>query len=94
MKSERNLSVTDLMFTINLFCSSIVALFFFCEFGEMVSNRFGKFDEKIFQQIVWYLFPIEVQQWLVAFMPTTQRSMVFRGYGNIQCTREAFKRVN
>lgn len=37
---------------------------------------------------------IEVQRILLIFMSGAQQSVLFRGYGNIECTRDAFENVS
>lgn len=51
------------------------------------------FDVELFQ-CNWYAYPIETQKLLLTFMSSTQRSKILHGFGNIQCTRNAFKSVN
>lgn len=58
----------------------------------MLSYQFRMFNEELWQRD-WYLFPIELQRMLVIFMLDTEQSMIIRGYGNIKCTRDAFKGV-
>ena len=58
----------------------------------MVITRFETFDEEILH-CDWYLFPIEMQQWLVTFMVATQQSPFICGFGNSACTRDTFKKV-
>lgn len=66
--------------------------FFFCEFGQSVSSEFNSFDHEIYQ-CDWYTFPMNLQQMLVILMLDTQQSMYIRGYGNIVCSRDTFKKV-
>lgn len=60
--------------------------------GEMVCHQFNAFNEQLCQTD-WYAFPIEVQRMLVIFMLDTEQPALIRGFGNIKCTREAFKNV-
>lgn len=71
---------------------SFSIIFAFCELGSQVTNQFNALDEKLCQSI-WYLLPIEVQRMILIFMLDAQHAMFLRGYGNIECTRNAFKNV-
>lgn len=71
---------------------AIAVIFLYCELGEMVINQFNGF-EKDLCQCKWYLFPIEIQQMLLIFVADAQHPISIRGYGNIVCTRDAFKSV-
>lgn len=63
------------------------------EFGELVTNRFHQFDEKLCQ-CDWYLFSLEMKQLYLIFMQNTQQPTLMCGFGNIVCTRDVFKKVN
>lgn len=64
----------------------------FCELGEIINNRFEDIAYELYQ-CNWYFFPIVLQRMLLNFMVGTQRPVLFRGFGNIACTRDAFKKV-
>lgn len=64
----------------------------FCEFGEMVTKQYDKFYDELCR-INWYLLPIEIRKILIIVLIETQRPTIIKGYGNIPCTREAFKMV-
>lgn len=68
-------------------------IFFYCEFGEMVTQEFIAFDE-VLCQCDWYKFPIDLQRMLAIFILDTQQPTFICGYGGIQCARDAFKNVN
>lgn len=66
--------------------------FFFCEFGELISNNYnglpiGLYDNK------WYLYSLDEQRLMPTILIGTQDVVRLRGFGNAQCTREAFKTV-
>lgn len=92
LKSDQNAQPVEMIFTVILLITSFSAIFFFCEFGEMVSNQLNIFDVEL-SQCDWYTFPNDVQRLLLTFMSITQQSTGFRGYANTQCTRDAFKSV-
>lgn len=71
---------------------SFVMIFFFCEFGAMVTNQFNRFNEEL-DQCDWYLFPVELQRTLLIVMINTQNPIIIRGYGNTLCTRDALKQA-
>lgn len=71
---------------------SFAFLFFFCEFGEMVTNQFDQFDDEL-PQCNWYRFSMEMQQLYLMFIINTQTPTNIRGFGNLLCTRAVFKTV-
>lgn len=78
------------LFTVFL---SFALIFLICECGERVTEQLDVFYEE-FIQCNWYLFPMKVQRMLVIFIVYAQQSLLIRGYGNIVCTRDAFKSVS
>lgn len=80
-----------------LFSSLVIGLafaqmFVFCNFGQKMSDQFSEGDNKIYQTD-WYAFPREVQRMLPIIMMGAQEPIIFHGFGNLTCTREAFKKV-
>lgn len=69
-----------------------ILIFLVCESGTMVANQFDMFDEK-FRECKWYLLPNDMQRMLVIFISDLQQPKFIRGYANVVCTREAFKKV-
>lgn len=67
-------------------------ILFYCEFGEMVTNRFDYFHSELCQ-CDWYLLSIEMQQLYLMFITNTQQSVNIRGFGHLLCTRDLFKKV-
>lgn len=67
-------------------------IFAFCEMGAQATHQFHALNEELCQ-VKWYLLPIEVQRMMLIFMSDAQQPMFLRGYGNILCTRDAFKNV-
>ena len=84
---------TDVTMTLVVVSWAFVMIYLYCEFGEMVTLQFNTFHE-LLCQCEWYRFPIDVQRMLVIFMLDTQQPASIRGYGNIECTRDAFKNVS
>lgn len=68
-------------------------VFFNSELGERVTLQFNAFNELLCQS-EWYLLPLDVQRMLVIFMMDTEQPAVIQGYGNIECTRASFKKVD
>lgn len=58
----------------------------------MVKNEFDIFNDAI-GYCKWYSLPIEMQRMLIILMANAQRPTTIHGYGNILCTRIAFKKV-
>lgn len=68
-------------------------IFLYCELGKAVTDEFDSIDEDLCQY-KWYLLSIEIQQMMIIFMNDTQQPALFRGFGNVTCTRDSFKNVN
>lgn len=71
---------------------TLAMIFFPCELGEMVTNQYELLDDELCQ-LDWYLFPIEMQRSLVIFMSFTQQPAMIRGFANVRCGRDTFKKV-
>lgn len=65
----------------------------FCDLGESVSNGFDALDEAVCSGN-WYTFPIEIQRILPTILLATQKPVLLRGFGNIPCLRETYRKVS
>lgn len=63
-----------------------------CELGETVAYQYEMVNDELCQ-LDWHSFPMELQQLLPTFMSFAQQPVMIRGYGNTQCVRETFKKV-
>lgn len=60
----------------------------------MVTQKFVEVNHGLFE-CDWYLFPIEIQRkYLPIILMNTQKTVKLRGFGNIDITRETFKKVS
>lgn len=84
--------MVELSRTIILIFYSFFVIAVFCNCGEMVTNAFESFDEEL-RRCKWYLFPTDLKYMLVVAIANAQRPTTIRGYGDIQCTRNAFRKV-
>lgn len=66
--------------------------FITCESGQRLTNSFDEVDDDL-GQLDWYLFPIEIQRLLPMTIMNVQEPPVIKCFGNIQCSREQFKKV-
>lgn len=67
-------------------------IFIACEFNQEVTDKFETFNDK-FVECNWYSYDIELQQMFLIFASNTQQPVFIRGYGNLLCTRETYKKV-
>lgn len=72
---------------------SFTFIFIICEFGENVCSAFDEINI-LFDEIDWYLFPIEIQRYLPTLFLVSQQPVLIQGYGNILFNRYAFKKVD
>lgn len=70
-----------------------IFIFIYCELGQRVSEAFDKPYDAICQ-FKLHLFPMDVQRMLPIIIVGAQQPIDLRGYGNISCTRDSFKRVS
>lgn len=91
-KSADGFNPADLIVPVTQCFWSFATVFLYCYFGECVTHQFNVFYDKLYQRN-WYLFPIEMQHMLLIFMLDAQQVVLLRGYGNIVCTRDYFKKV-
>lgn len=71
---------------------AFIQMFIVCNFGEILTNRFGEVDNTIYG-CDWYEFPYEIQRVLPIIMMGAQQSVIIEGFANLTCSREAFKKV-
>lgn len=57
-----------------------------------MSNQFDIYGDELYH-CDWYLFSIKFQRMLLMILTNSQQPVVIRGYGNIECTRDTFKKV-
>ena len=72
---------------------TFVLIFACYDSGELMTNQFEIFDKQLCE-CNWYLFSIEMQRILVIFITITKQPTIIRCYGNIEITRETFKKVS
>ena len=63
-----------------------------CELGNLVTNQYELFNDELCQ-CKWYSSSHEIQNMLIILMANGQQTTYIEGFGNILCTREAFKKV-
>lgn len=91
-KSEHVSNIMDLVTPLTEMIWSFAMIAFYCQFSHMMCEGFNMFCEK-FHRCDWYLFPIELQRIYLIFILDTQQLTIVRGFGNILCTRDTFKKV-
>lgn len=67
-------------------------MFIICELGEQLSSKFAEFSDALYQ-CDWHSFPNEAQKVLLALMMFAQEPVIVKGFANILCARESFKKV-
>lgn len=68
------------------------SVFIISEFGEQLKNTFIQIDSS-FEQLKWYLFPIDAQRILPLITANTQQEATVACFGSFSCTRDTFKKV-
>lgn len=66
--------------------------FFSTELGQQCTNESGKTIDT-FNQLRWYLFPIEIQRLMPTIMIGVQQPFVIESFGIVSSNRDQFKKV-
>lgn len=66
-------------------------LFVLCETADIVTYKL--IEISIYEECNWYTLPIDMQRKIIIFTANTQRPAMIEAFGNIECTRETFKKV-
>lgn len=70
---------------------SFVQIYVFCDSSAYVTRHFREID--IYNECEWYAFPASVRRSMPIIIVNAQEAVILKGFGNILCTRETFKRV-
>lgn len=87
-----SLNVSELVKLSVLMFWSIGQVFVLCDFSERVTAHFDRID--LYNQCDWYAFPKRVRGSMQIVIAGTQQSIVMSAIGNLECTRETFKKVS
>lgn len=93
LQSEGVATATELISPLVLASWSFASVFLYCEFGASVTTEFAKFDDELYQS-KWYSLPVEIQKMMMIFIASTQKPVFIRGFCNIVCIRDSFKKVH
>lgn len=86
------MDTVDSLISMILIFWSFAQFFVFCEIGENVILQFDNLSENIVY-CEWYIFPHEIQRIFPIIVMTTRTPVAIGGFGNVQCTRNAFRIV-
>lgn len=78
--------------SIFLFLIVFGMVFFPCEVGQQITDTFNDINDK-FEQLDWYLLPIEVQRMLPTILVGLQKPIVLGCFGIVSGSRDQFKKV-
>lgn len=92
LKSENDSNSTKLISPLLLASWSFGPVYIYCEFGTAVTTEFAKFDDELYQ-CKWYSYSIEIQKMMLIFIAETQDPVFIRGFCNIVCIRDSFKKA-
>lgn len=92
LKSEDDSNSMELISPLLYAFWSFAPIFMYCEFGNAVTDEFESFSDELCQ-CKWYSLPIELQKMMVVFIEGTQEPIIVRGFCNIVCIRDSFKKV-
>lgn len=92
IKNSQNSNLMGLITPLTILTWSFFIIAYMCECGERVTEQFYLFNEKL-NRCKWYCFPLDVQRIMLIFLGDAQQTIYIRGYANILCTRDSFKKV-
>lgn len=93
MKSASSLNILIFLKVMIFMLPALGWLYVKCYFGDEVTYHFGAIDESI-NQCTWYLFPLEMQQFLPMMIILAQKPVYVGEFGKIHCTRTTYKNVS
>lgn len=70
---------------------SFTQIFIFCDTSEQVTSRFIEID--VYVICDWYKYDRDTCRLFPIIIANSQQPVILKGYGNILCTRETFKKV-
>lgn len=68
------------------------SLFFLCEIGDYVMQRYENIRYSIYQ-LNWYTLPLDLQRKLPTILAMTEKNIYIRGFARFHCTRTVFSQV-
>lgn len=71
----------------------IAFLFFYCYSGDFVTTHFKSINDTMWR-CEWYFYSKKIQRLLPFMIMMAQNPVYLRGFGNIRCTLETFKRAS
>lgn len=89
---NQNSNFMGLITPVTITAWSFIIIAYMCECGERVTEQFYLFNDKL-NRLKWYCFPLDVQRVMLIFLGDAQQTTHVRGYANILCTRDSFKKV-
>lgn len=92
-QSKSSVGAFELVKPFVLIFWAFASMFMMCQVADNVTNRFDALNNAIWQT-EWYCFPIDVQKIWPTIMMDIQEPVFIRGFGNVLCTRETFKKVS
>lgn len=84
--------LAELMITVIAMIYAFGALTIACEVSQGVNQAFDECSE-MFDQLDWYLFPIELQRMYPMILAFIQEPIEITFFGSMPCGRELFKCV-
>lgn len=72
---------------------SFGTMFMYCELGQYLTTEFIEINDT-FEQIDWYVYPIEIQRLLTTILIHLQEPVELFYFGCNSCSRESMKKVS
>lgn len=93
MKQAQNVGgPVEIVFASIILFWAFMQVFVLCDFGENMMNKFGEVNDMIYSKN-WYTFPQQIKRVIPIIMMGAQLDVILKGFANLTCTREAFKKV-
>lgn len=91
-QTNETTSVTDIVKLIMLIMWAFGQIFVYCDASERVTIQFDGID--FYSQCDWQEFPLCIRRSIPIVIACTQQSVVLSSIGNVQASRETFKKVS
>ena len=85
--------ISIIFLTASLVFWSLGIIFFYCEFGQRLSESFEDIGNKI-GRFKWYSFPIGIKRMLPIIIMNVHEPVEITAFGSISCSRDTFKKVS
>lgn len=83
----------EIFFLMMIILISIVQMFFYCYFGKMASESYGKIPNCLYK-FNWYYLPVNFQRFFIIMIRNAQVPVHYHGFGIAVLDLQTFAQVS